>query len=683
MVHDLNSFNGSKARNLVDQGWEETYRALFGSAFVDTLAPHHLEAIKWHFEARLSFLRGIKPTYLAYFPIWPRGHGKSYIAERIIVVDAVMSVAYNAPGFALYIGREKTKIKEHIANIEALLTSSAVRRYAPELARVQVNEVTNQKRQWTASFLHTAGHYVVKGGSIESAQAGARIADTRVTLFVPDDLDGREQSPVIAEMRARRLATELLPMGQSNSLTFYAQNLIDRYSTMYRIHTQQVKILTDRKPTEPVPAVRNLVTEEVTVDGLIRDVFVSGESTWPQVWTKERIQTEIDREGLAAFLAECQHDLSDAHEGRVHKNYDDSVHAISHSEFAALFRRRDAWKDWFKIVANDWARTKTKYHANVAGYLAVSSANTEYPGLTFFIPRSYKADTAPADVAIDLLSLLTPYACGENGDRTTWQELVDQAWRRVNAERHFTSVSERIDFERNYYGKIIPKYSRQVLQAYNVRAGVMSHSEDKVREMLNEGFGFAMQPANPTKTEALEQIDAAMRVDYKLPHLFRPDKNGYTRWYVLCDDDLQAEPEMIDGVAVYPPKPFPENVRPDELHHDDLCRYQLYYRRFRPPVMTKLGENIDELEKMNDDIGQLLQMVYSKGLLSNVKLLPGEKEELTLPPKFRIGAIQAQKPELSEQEYSQALITRQARLTIPKILAGKKKPTTGIGRFKR
>ena len=99
--------------------------------------------------------------------------------------------------------------------------------------------------------------------------------------------------------------------------------------------------------------------------------------------------------------------------------------------------------------------------------------------------------------------------------------------------------------------------------------------------------------------------------------------------------------------------------------------------------MTKLGENIDELEKMNDDIGQLLQMVYSKGLLSNVKLLPGEKEELTLPPKFRIGAIQAQKPELSEQEYSQALITRQARLTIPKILAGKKKPTTGIGRFKR
>lgn len=289
---------------LVSKGWRHCYTELFGQTFVDVLAPHHIEAVEWHWDSRLAFLTDEKPEYLAYFPIWPRGHMKSTLAERMIVVDAILSVAYSQPGFALYVGREKDKVRDYIANIEALLSSDTVRKFCPSLSQVAKNDETNQKRQWTATFLHTQAGYVVKGGSIESSQAGARVGDTRPTFIVPDDIDGREDSVVISEMRFKRLTGEILPMRQQNTLVYFAQNLISRYSVMYRIQSGQAKVLTNRKPTKPIKAVLDLVTETREVDGIVKDVVISGESTW-QFWDKQRIQDEIDTEGLTAFKIEC------------------------------------------------------------------------------------------------------------------------------------------------------------------------------------------------------------------------------------------------------------------------------------------------------------------------------------------------------------------------------------------
>ena len=95
---------------LVEQGWVHTYTALFGQSFVDALADHHAEAIEWHWTSRLAFLKGEHPEYLAYFPIWSRGHMKSSCAERMVIVDAILSVAYKQPGYCLYISRNKEKV---------------------------------------------------------------------------------------------------------------------------------------------------------------------------------------------------------------------------------------------------------------------------------------------------------------------------------------------------------------------------------------------------------------------------------------------------------------------------------------------------------------------------------------------------------------------------------------------
>ena len=143
---------------------------------------------------------------------------------------------------------------------------------------------------------------------MDSGLAGSRVEESRVTFLVLDDIDGRENSPLIAESRLKMLTNEILPMGQANTLTFFAQNLISPLSTMYRIHKNDVKVLTNRKPSQPIPAVTDLVTVETTVNGIVKDIYVSGESTW-KVWDAERIQTEIDREGIDSFRRECQHEV--------------------------------------------------------------------------------------------------------------------------------------------------------------------------------------------------------------------------------------------------------------------------------------------------------------------------------------------------------------------------------------
>jgi hypothetical protein len=634
---------GTNLRALIAQGWRATYAELFGQSFVDVLDSaetddcHHSEAIQWHWDARIALLTGSIPpnNHYAYFPIWARGNLKSSLAETMVVVDAVLSVAYNQKGYCLYIGREKDRVKENIGNIETLLSCRKIKEYAPQLSEVAKNDETNSKRQWTGTFLHTSAGYIIKGGTVESSQAGSRIKhlgddttrDTRVTLFVPDDIDSREDSPVIADNRFRLLTTEILPMKQENTLTFFAQNLISRHSVMYRIQNGGARVLTNRKPTMPIPAVRNLVTEQRTINGIVKDVVLSGQPTW-RAWSLTRVQNEIDTMGLPAFLREMQHEVEHSRERLVHKNYDDNVHPISFSQLASVFGSPDSWKNWYKVPFSDWSRTKTKYHSNVAGYLMVSSQNTRLPGLTFLLPLSFKAGAAPEDVAARLLSVLTPFAYQDK----TWTDLIDESWKRMNAEQHFGNVADRLDFVRGHYKAVIPNYSRRILNEYHVKTGANSHSEDKIRELFNDGFGFNFVPSNPPNNSgAIEKIDTAMRVDYDENHLFKPNKKGYTRWYVLCPDDTSAEPETVNGMQVYPPVPYPDVMQPDDLHDSDLFRYQMLNRQFADSKLTELGERVDTLLKLNDDFGQGLEMVYYLDLLSNIELTFAEVVEAQMP----------------------------------------------------
>lgn len=668
-----------KLTDLVAQGWKPTYTALFGADLVDALAPHHEEAIEWHWQARIDLLEGRTPDYWAYFPIWSRGHMKSTIARRIAVVEAVLSFAYGEPAYILYVSRNSAMAKKHALSIENLLASRGVRQYCPQLSEVKRN-VQGSSRGWQATFLNTeAGIYHF--GGLDEGMAGGNVDDVRPTAIFLDDIDGREDSPVVADGRFNKLTNEVLPMRQANTLVFYPQNLISRYSTQYRIQSEQARVLTNRKPTEPIPAVIGLKTEERTVGGIIQDIIVGGEPTWHK-YDLERCQEEINTIGLPAFLRECQHIVDESHEGMMIHTYHDAVHVISESEFGAVYGSPDAWKTFYKVPFNDWSRTNTKQHANVAGYAAVSSQNSRLPGLTFWIPLSFPANAMPEDVAERLLSLLTPYAYGENGSSVTWKQLIRDAHHRANAGQHFDTLAQRVEYERSHIKAVVPKYSRPVLQQYRVRLGAMSHSEDTVRTIFNDVFGFNFQPANPGKLDCVEDICQAFKIDWKGQHPFRNEK-GYTRSFIIAPDDKTKPPRDVNGKAVYPPKPYPKALRPDELSDSDRMRYQLSNWRYAEPVLTKTGERTDEPLKLNDDFGQAMQMIFFKKLLTNIKLDAGELEELSIPPTFRLDAINAAKDEMTEQEFGQALITRQAKLILPRILGGKKQHPGRFSKFKK
>ena len=626
---------------LVSKGWVATYTALFGQSFTDALANHHAEAIDWHWNARLAFLKGEHPEYLAYFPIWSRGHMKSSIAERMVVVDAILSITYKQPGYCLYLSRNKDKVQEHIANIETLLASEKVRKICPSLSTPQRTEITNQQRRWTSSFLKTQANYAILGGTLESGLAGSRVEETRPTFIVPDDIDSREDSPVIAESRFRQLTTEILPMRQDNTLVFFAQNLISRFSVMYRIQTGQARVLTNRKPTEPVPAVIDLKTEVRTINGIPTDVYISGVPTW-HIWDAQRIQDEINTEGLPSFLRECNHEVEASKEGVILYNYDDDVHVISESEFAAVFGSVDAWLTWRKKPGNDWARTKTDKHANVAAWLCKSSSDEALPNFTFLMhPMSFPADTAPEDVAERLISCLDPYAYKVRDEKVTWAELRKRTVRRIDADQYTKTIAEKIAYEHGELSKIIPKYSVPLLQRCNVQQGEMSHEQDTVRKIYAGIYHLAMKATNPKKHGGTEDINRAMRVDRNEPHAFRPDAKGYTQWAMVVPDDKDRPYKEIDGRTIYHPRPYPTAMQTNDIVDSDLCRFQLNNARYQPPKLTTEGEVIDAPEKIYDDFFNLLQFFYVGNPLQGTSLTLDQKVKLIVPREVQERVVEA------------------------------------------
>ena len=171
-----------------------------------------------------------------------------------------------------------------------------------------------------------------------------------------------------------------------------------------------------------------------------------------------------------------------------------------------------------------------------------------------------------------------------------------------------------------------------------------------------------------------------MRYDLKEPHIFDPHKLGYSRFHVLCRDDLTKEPVIINGFKVYPPVPFPNVINPDLLHDDDLFRYQMCNRSYAEPELTKTGEKIDVFLKLHDDFGQALQMIFYKKLLHNLELTEAEHIEEVLPQNLTVQAI-----EQIEDETQLGLTLQRRLLTIKQIQTekGSHRRAPGLNRIKR
>ena len=680
------------AEELEALGWRIWYEVVFGQAFVDALDSvetddkHHSQAIEWHWKTRRALIQieletgqlkkqlrsGVisqeffdekvtefevvrSELYLAYFTIWARGNLKTTIARRVAVCDACLSASAGVGGYALVIGGTKRKVRKTANAIDALLTKppdmkgkgSNVYRYYPKLASVKRNKM-GMSKGWTTDYINTEADYTFEFVGLDEGMAGANEEDIRPTFMLPDDIDNRKDSDVIAENNFQVFTTEILPMRQWNTLVFYAQNLISRIAVMCRIWKQHARVLTNRFMTDPIPAVRNLVTETKTVGGIVKDIYVSGKSTW-RAWTPQRIQEEIDTMGLPAFLRECQHEVEQDREGLVLQHYNDSIHVISKSQFAFVYGTREKPQKWNKRVFNDWARTKTKHHANVAGILTTSGQNSPLPGHLFlFDPMSFPTNTAPEDVAERLLTAISPVVRTRGGTSFTWKDLIRTTLLKEEStlRRFIHDTTKYIEARRDVLADLLPDLVSPILQAQNYSEFRGSHEQSKTGALAvyKKVFGLPFKATNPGGDGGVDLLNFVMRVDYGVDDPFRPGEKGYTTFHVVVDDDRSQEPVVINGVEVYPPVPYNDALTPDDLHDSDLFRYQCKNWRVRDPYLTAKGEHEGELLKLNDDFGNGLMMLFYDQLLPAAPLDFEETVEALTPERFRRESLLKESP---------------------------------------
>lgn len=628
------------AADLESQGWQAWYLAILGPAFASNLADHHKDAISWHWEARMSQRQNrenpnkndMSPPagYDAYIALWSREHRKSDCARAISICDGCLSVSDGKPGYNLYVSGTKAKVKGHALSIETLLRLPSIRQYYPTISQVKRREKSlgGFSLGWTAEFIYTASGYVYHFIGLDEGVAGANVDTVRPSLITLDDIDDRENSPLISENRFHTLTRAVLPTRQRNTLVFVAQNLISRYSTTYQIHKQRARILTNRKPTEPIPAIRNLVTKTSTVDGIVKDVIVSGQPTWP-AWGLDRAQQTLDTVGIESFKAEYQHEVDQSKEGLVLQNWNDSVHVITKSEFARIFGYRDIPRLWSKYTVNDWARTKTKYHANIAFTMTVSAQNSALPGCYFvFNPYSFPGGSSPEDVAERILTGISPTVRLANGEFVTWRALIKSVLQKTELESHNLTTTALIDARRNVLAHVLPKYVEPILRAQHYEMFRGSHEQSKTGalEVYRKVFGLPFHPINPGGDGGIDAINLAQRVDYEENHPIKPGVKGYTRFFLIVEDE-KAE--------------YPEALQPDDLTDSDLFRYQMANARLRDPYLTAKGEIEGEILKVNDDFINGLMFLFCDNCVQAVPLTGEERLQAAIPQGYHVDELQA------------------------------------------
>lgn len=615
-----------RAQEIESLGWHGWYTEIFGTEFTSNLADHHAEAIDWHWNAMLLRRAGLKVTKPAYPAIWSRGHRKSDIIRHIVICEAALS----KHSYCLYVSGTKAKVRGHAISVETLLAGEKLREYYPQLSEVKRN-IQGAQKSWTADLMYAANsvfHFI----GLTEGVAGANIDNVRPTLIVGDDIDDREDSPLISETRLKVFTRSVLPtMDHETTLFFLAQNYINRHGAVYRIHSGREKVLTNRVVTKPIPAVTNLITEEQTIDGIVQDVVVSGIPTWPY-FDLDKVQHEINVIGLDAFKAECQHEVELDKTGIILPEYDESVHILKWSEFNGLYGldadNRDVPRHWRKFSGWDWGSSPG--HECAVSWLSMSAMNGPLPGTIFF----YKLMShPPAVLAGQVAHRILNYLLADiQANPRTYLELglLDRATGDPSDKLATAVRTKVID---------------HIGQRTDLAMLHMSHEQKHVRDVCRMVYGLNYQACNPKRAGGIEQWRQYLRVDYTETHPFRPDKTGYTRFFFVVDDSEYDTPKTDAGLA--------------------LARTQLPEWRWRPAQLTASGLLDERPLKQYDDVANSVMMITSHFNIRATPLSPQEQFQANIPPHLRYDALLANSPFKAgltpEQELAHLMARVQAR----------------------
>jgi hypothetical protein len=632
-----------QARELEAKGFEATLRTLGPRTFTKPFSFFHRDLWTWYWAVRLKILRGetLTPAELAFLAIWFRGGGKSSNVEWCCILEGGLV----GDGFVMYVCDTEKQARKHVQSIRDRLDSPEIAYYYPGLANPRVDKHGYQVG-WRQDYLATASGWGIIPVGLDQDIRGGRQRDMRFTMIVLDDIDSHEDSPAAVEKKLDLISRSILPAGTSDTLVLFPQNLIHENSVLNQILTRRSDVLSERIVSGPVKAFDELELELDDTAAGRKWTIKHACPTWPGL-DLEDARKYLGKFGRKAFLAEYQHEFSQDQEGKVLKNYRDAVHVIRRSDFACIYGSKDIPDRWFKYAFHDWSKTKSQYHANVAGKVTVASQNEPLSGRIFlFDLMSFDAGTQADDVALRFLKSLAPMVVTESGV-SRWDDLVRATMSRAGLEQFAVDTTQLLEERRKVLARIIPRYVQPLLSKQNFRTMRMSHEAKTERDIYRNVYGLPFQPFNPGEAGGIEWLNHYMQIDRSRPHPFLEDTLQPDGTYALGDTWLFIIVEDEEY-------PYPEAATPDALHGSDLARYQFTHWRMRAPKLTEAGMMEYGPMKLNDDFGNGLMMLFADNCVQAAPLTEEEQQEVRLPTALHAKSI----PQLPAEEQGQAIHAR-------------------------
>lgn len=632
------------AATLEGQGWEVWLKTLFPFAFDEEFSDDHRKfwdsywSVLFRIKEQIKYFQLGKPVPLeheidpeefVYLLILGRGLAKSSSIEA----SSVMRGAILGGGYCLYVCEAQDQADEHIGNCKILIDhpDSQLTQYYPDMIVMEGATLEGVKTKDRTDLFITRNGWICRSKGLNTKLRGLRIGNRRPDDINLDDIDSVNDSIALTVNKLKQLTSSVIPTQARRWATIkFGQNLIAEVSVANQIYTGQSDALAARTTIGVTKTFSVFDYESYTdeIDGRLKHkILETSTPTWSGVDIAQA-QKFLNDSGLNTFLAEYQNEFDQDKAELVLHNWDDGVHVITESQFAAVYGTTTPPARWYKYGGNDWSDTKSAYHANVAGFVTVSSQHEPTPGMFFiYNPMSFEAGTEADDVAMRLIQSIAPTP-PVNG--RTWDNLVNDTITRANLEKYFSDQTKLIAERRKAIAKVIPQYVAQILKRQNVKWFKGSHEEENnALRIYREIYGLNFAPCNPGKKGGLELLNHLMRVDYDLDHPFKQGVMGFTRIFLIVPDDKASLSTVL---------------KPDTLHDHDLFRYQVSHWRNVPIKMGELGIIEHGSQKMNDDFGNFLQFIFSEGAPIAAPLTEREKIVAATPAKSRYETLLAQSP---------------------------------------
>lgn len=283
------------------------------------MAAHHAEFWQWAWQIE----RGRSPVIdgrerEGIVACWARGGAKSTSAEMMTTALA----ARLRRKYALYVSGKQSQADDHVWNIGDMMTAPHIAEDYPELA--DRARGTYGPAAWRRNRLMAANGFTVDALGLDTAMRGVKLGRERPDLIILDDIDDVTDSAYLTGQKLLRITRSLIPTGAQESLAIVAiQNLVLRGGIFDRLVHGTAGFLQGAILQGPIPALRECVIENVP--GHAVPQITHGVPTWPGGQSVAVCQAYINRFGLEAFLAECQHEVL-LLSGLIHGRFSPSVH---------------------------------------------------------------------------------------------------------------------------------------------------------------------------------------------------------------------------------------------------------------------------------------------------------------------------------------------------------------------